>query len=156
MSALMTLPRSSRGTGMPSTVPYVPASLATASTAHRRHVGGQVVALHDDVAQPAATGQELDEPGAGVLVLSAPHAPQLEVVVLEEADGVVSALAVMHAARVDAEAQARVDVDALLQLGHADHDVIDAGQHELLVIRRRVAEPCALRLVVVDPQLRLA
>src|SRR2546427_568909 len=132
MSALMKLPRSSRGTGMPSTGPYGPAALGTASAAmytrsvRRNALGGT----------PAREYRRLPPARGGA--------------------GVVSALAVMHAARVDAEAQARVDVDALLQLGHADHDVIDAGQHALLVIRRRVTEPRALRLVVVDPQLRLA
>src|SRR2546422_983071 len=121
-----------------------------AAVAHRRHVGGQVIALHDDVAEPAAAGQELDEAGAREMPFPGPHGQQLEIVVLKKRDGVVSALAVMNTPGVDAEPQARVGVDPLLQIGDTDHDVVDPGQHELLVVRRRVAELGALWLVVVE------
>src|SRR6266852_3421027 len=37
----------------------------------------------------------------------------------------------MDAARIDVEPEACVGLEALLQIGDADHDVIDAGQHGL-------------------------
>ena len=46
-----------------------------------------------------------------------------------ERDRVVGALARMHAAGRHVEPDARVGVDALLEIGDADHDVVDAGQH---------------------------
>ena len=49
-----------------------------------------------------------------------------EVVLLVKCDGVVRALARMHAAGRDGEPEARVGVNALLEIGDADHDVVNA------------------------------
>ena len=54
---------------------------------------------------------------------------QLEVVLVVERDRVVGALAGMDAARLDVEAQRAVLLGAPLEVGDADHEVIDAGEH---------------------------
>src|SRR5258708_4471259 len=100
--------------------------------AHRRHVGRQVVALHDDVAEAAAAGQELGEASVGASGddgVPVAQAQQLEIVLLVEGDGVVGRPAGVGAAGIDVEADPRIRGDARVQVRDADHDVVDAGQH---------------------------
>lgn len=107
-----------------------------AAPSHRSHVRRQVIALHADVAESPAPGQELDEAGlrtagAGRRVLAAiTHAQQLQIVFLMKGDGVVGAPAGMGPAGIDLESDARVGIDTPLQVGYADHDVVDAGKHD--------------------------
>jgi len=103
------------------------------TAAHCGDVRRQVVALQDDVADAAARRDESRE-------AAAPAAPrrvfgriadrqQLEVVLLVERDRVVSALAGMHAARLDVEAHAPIGLHALGEVGDADHQVVNTCKH---------------------------
>jgi hypothetical protein len=103
-----------------------------ATLAHLRHVGHEVVALHSYKAQSPAPRQKFEEAPtwmAGKVLVSVAHAQQFEVVLLVKRNGIVRALAWMHAAGSDAEPKARVGVNALLQIRDAEHDVVDACQH---------------------------
>ena len=105
-----------------------------ATLAHLRHIGHKVVALHRDIAEAPALRQKLQEAPtwmAGEVLVPIAHAHQFEVVLLMERNRVVRALAWMHAARRDVEPDARVGVDALLEIGDADHDVVDARKHSI-------------------------
>ncbi len=99
---------------------------------HRRHIGRQVVALHGNVAKPAASGQKFREPRVGATRSDrgvAAKAQELEIVVLLKGDRVMGRAAGVGAARIDVEPDARVGVDPSLEVRDADHDVVDAGQH---------------------------
>ena len=100
---------------------------------HRRDVGRQIIALHGDVAEPAAAGQELREPRVGASRgdrgVAVAKAQELEIVVLLERDRVVGRSPGVGAARIDVEPDARVGVDPAPEVRDADHDVVDAGQH---------------------------
>ena len=103
-----------------------------ATLAHLRHVGHEVVALHGDVAESPALRQKREEAPirmVGEVLVSVAHAQQFEVVLLVKRDGVVRALAWMHATRRDVKPEACVGIDALLEIGNADHDVVDARKH---------------------------
>ena len=54
---------------------------------------------------------------AGEVLVPVAHAQQFEVVLLVKRDGVVRALARMHAAGRDVESEARVGVDTPLEIG---------------------------------------
>src|SRR5439155_765223 len=103
-----------------------------ATLAHLRHVGHEVVALHGDIAQSPAARQKLQEAPtrmAGEVLVLIAYAQQFEIVLLVKRNGVVRTLAWMHTAGRDSEPEAPVGVNALLQIGDADHDVVDARQH---------------------------
>src|SRR5207237_4227139 len=87
-----------------------------ATLAHPCHVGCEVVALHGDVAQSPAPRQKLEEAPArmaGEVLVPIVHAQQFEIVLLVKRDGVVRALARMHAAARGVGAEARAAVTAL-------------------------------------------
>ena len=69
---------------------------------------------------------------AGKVPVPVVHTQQFEVVLLVKRHGIVGALAWMHATRRDVEPKAGVGVDALLEIGDADHNVIDARKHRFL------------------------
>ena len=99
---------------------------------HLRHVSHEVIALHGDVAESPAPRQELEKAPtwmAGEVLVPVAHAQQFEVVLLVKRDGVVRAFTRMHAAGRDVESEARVGVDTPLEIGDADHDVVDARKH---------------------------
>ena len=108
-----------------------------AAAPHREHVGGQIVALNDDVAEAAAPREEIEEPsveaarrGRGPRLLRpVVHAQKLEIVLPVEGDRIVRPLARMHAAGRHREADAPEGGDPLVQVRHADHHVVDARQH---------------------------
>jgi len=54
---------------------------------------------------------------------------QLDVVVLEECDGIMGTLAGVHTPRMDIEAHLAVLGYALLEIWHADPHVVDTGKH---------------------------
>src|SRR4029450_1618593 len=105
--------------------------------AHGRHVGCQVVALHGDVAEAAAPGEVFGQAGVRasglhgrpVVALAITQAQELQVVVLVKGNRVVGGPAGVRSAGKDAEADACVGRDALVQVGDADHDVVDTGEH---------------------------
>ena len=103
-----------------------------AAAPHRGHVGGQVVALQRHDPEAAALVQVLGE--ARVRAAGHDRAPiadaqDLEIVLVVERDRVVGGPAGMRAAGVDGEPETRVGLDPLGQVRHADHHVVDAGQH---------------------------
>src|SRR4029453_8909807 len=84
------------------------------------------------VAESPALRQKIKKPPtwmAGEGLVSIAHAQQFEIVLLVERDCVVRALPRMHTAGRDGEPEARVGVDALLEIRDADHDVVNARQH---------------------------
>jgi hypothetical protein len=118
------------GRGAPPPVRRV--SDVDAAPAHGGHVGGQIVALNGQVPEATAPPNELDEGGAGLALLTGANAEDLQVIVLEERDRVLRAGARMDATIVNVEANPAVRLHAGVQVRHADHGVIDAGQgHEI-------------------------
>ena len=101
-----------------------------AAPAHRGHVCREIVALQRDVAKAGAAREKVQQRGTRETLLAFAHREQLEIVVLEERDRVLGAAVRVHAAGAHAEADARVGVDRLRQIRHADHDVVDARQHD--------------------------
>src|SRR5262249_59141104 len=97
--------------------------------AHRAHVGGEIVALHDDEAKASTSIQEVGKATLGArrqIGGAIAHAGELEIVVTVKGDGVVGAPAAAHSARVDVEAEAPVGLDALVEARRADPPLVDA------------------------------
>jgi hypothetical protein len=53
----------------------------------------------------------------------------LQVLLAVKGDGVVGAAPGVHAAGAHVEAQPRVRLHPLIEVGHADHHVVDAREH---------------------------
>ena len=92
--------------------------------------------MNHNITYAAACRDEIGEAGvpstgrAGFGILRrVTHGEQLHVVLVIYGDGVVRALAGVHAACVHIEAEFAVLRDALFKIGHANHDVVDAGEH---------------------------
>ncbi len=102
------------------------------ATSHRRDVCLQVVALQRDHPEAPApveiAGQALVR-AAGRHRGAVAQAQHLDVLLAGERDRVVGGPPGMGAARVDVEPDAPVGLDPALQVGDADHHVVDAGQH---------------------------
>jgi len=64
-----------------------------------------------------------------VVFVGVVDAEQLQVVVLVQADRVVGASPGVLAPGVDVEAEPRVRLDALPEVGHTEHDVVDSSEH---------------------------
>jgi hypothetical protein len=105
-----------------------------AAGAHCRHVRRQVVALQDDVADAPARLDVLGQVGAPalrrLLLRRVVDREELEIVLPVERERIVRALARVRAAGVDVEAHLAVLLHAPLEIGDADHDVIDASKHK--------------------------
>src|SRR5437899_4724365 len=121
---------------------------------HRGHVGLEVVALHSYVAEAAAAGEELGEPGVGApgghRGVALAQAQKLEIVLLVKGDRVVGPPARVGAARVYVESDSGVGVDTSREVRDADHDVVDAGQH--LALRAEHATPRCRSLASSTPR----
>ena len=103
-----------------------------AALAHRGHVGGQIVALQRHDPEAAALVEVLGEArvrAAGHDRAPVADAQDLQIVLVVEGDRVVGRPAGVRAAGIDGEAEPRVGLDPLGQVRHADHHVVDAGQH---------------------------
>jgi len=112
-----------------------------AAAPHRLHVRVEIVALHAEVAQPTAGGQERPEPGAGLGRAAWRDAQQLEIVLLQEGDGVLGAAARVRPARMDVEADPAVRLDTVGEVRDADHHVIDPGEHGAAMVAPARAKP---------------
>jgi hypothetical protein len=111
-----------------------------AAPAHRGDVRREVVALHDEVADPAAGLDEARQVAAPAtraavgrpLFRRVADRQQLDVILVVERDRVVRALARVRAALLDVEPDPAVLIHAPLEIRNANHDVIYAGEHEYL------------------------
>src|SRR5262249_43907410 len=65
----------------------------------------------------------------GVKLAGIANAHELEIVVLMKRDRIVRPAAGVDAARIDVEPEARVGIDAAVQVRDTDHHMVDAGQH---------------------------
>jgi hypothetical protein len=106
-----------------------------AAAPHRGHVRPEIVALDRDVAEAAAPGEELGKPpvrGAGARRRRvATQAQELEVVLVDEGDGVLGGATGVDATGTHVEADAAVGGHAELEIRDGDHHVVDARQHGL-------------------------